>query len=951
MFAFQKQAETKSTLTPTTPVTKTETAFLSCIVCKKQTRPNSIFCSDDCIRRHAQSTVPSQPQIEQSDPEKATKKPPSTPASAGEVAKSISGTTPKTSTATVTAASAPKITFLKNKNRVVVMEKKTGRYLTGSSAPTVENLKQWLSEHPTFEIVPPNSAQAVVIKAKQQQLKQLSKDLQNEKKLFSVTDQKIQTTLKIDPTKKIILVNPHRQMLNDPKQQSAKATPPKLIKLSQQQQQQLIQIKPTSPIKSPTSGSPKTPVVLTPKTPVSATPKTPTSATPKTPISATPKAPTSVPAKTPISAQSKVQPAPLKTGTPVQKQTASSTAAAGATPLSSQQKAPSKRKQTLEQISSTPVAKNEPEPIRENVQRTLKAQLVQRSSETTDKSIPKLSDEEISKFAQETENEIFMLFNRDTGAKYRAKYRSLMFNIKDRKNQTLFHKICSKQIDAKQLVRMSAEEMASQELAMWRENETKHQLEMIKKSELDLLACAKSYVLKTHKGEEVIESKSTDRVTLDPSVSVEDVVSVLNNSTVSSTSENLLTTPTDVKDKRIDARFDRYLSVDSSSNTTKQNTSTSSTSAVKKKEARRSRSRSRDRHDSKKSSSSKHKRRRSRDRRSRSRERDKSRQDRSDRRDRSKEKDRPSGESSKKKDDKRDRERTKSSSSSSNKDPTVPSKKPHSEPTEAKEPPKPLKKEDNYNLIDKILEAQSTIDRILHPEDQKETEVKIVASNIEPDSVKKMPSSESDQEPSSTVTIPTPPETIMDKDESSTSSSGGEDNTIWTGSIIMVDLATFRIKIQPVSGDCVNIEKEFPDELDIVGRINPDTVWDYIGKIKKSVNKEILILRFTEESAEEREAYFTLYKYLYTRKRLGVIKTGSSCIKDFYVAPLAKHKSLPSILMPISGHGFENDRPDMLIGIIVKITSVPKRPVIPVKVNYFYLHFFLQFLYIFPSFA
>lgn len=52
-------------------------------------------------------------------------------------------------------------------------------------------------------------------------------------------------------------------------------------------------------------------------------------------------------------------------------------------------------------------------------------------------------------------------------------------------------------------VRLTPEEMASQELSEWRDQESKHQLELIKKSELDLLAANKTYVLKTHKGEEV----------------------------------------------------------------------------------------------------------------------------------------------------------------------------------------------------------------------------------------------------------------------------------------------------------------------------------------------------------------------------------------------------------------------------------------------------------------
>jgi hypothetical protein len=55
--------------------------------------------------------------------------------------------------------------------------------------------------------------------------------------------------------------------------------------------------------------------------------------------------------------------------------------------------------------------------------------------------------------------------------------------------------------------------MASQELALWREREAKHQLDMIKKSELELLKCNRQYVLKTHKGEQILEdNRPTDHI-------------------------------------------------------------------------------------------------------------------------------------------------------------------------------------------------------------------------------------------------------------------------------------------------------------------------------------------------------------------------------------------------------------------------------------------------------
>lgn len=90
----------------------------------------------------------------------------------------------------------------------------------------------------------------------------------------------------------------------------------------------------------------------------------------------------------------------------------------------------------------------------------------------------------------------------------------MIFNIKDAKNQTLWRRICEKAVNPYQLVRLSPDDLASQELALWREREAKHQLDMIKKSELELLNCNRLYVFKTHKGEQVFEDdRPKDQVT------------------------------------------------------------------------------------------------------------------------------------------------------------------------------------------------------------------------------------------------------------------------------------------------------------------------------------------------------------------------------------------------------------------------------------------------------
>ncbi|KAL3183225.1 hypothetical protein MRX96_034277 [Rhipicephalus microplus] len=105
-----------------------------------------------------------------------------------------------------------------------------------------------------------------------------------------------------------------------------------------------------------------------------------------------------------------------------------------------------------------------------------------------------------------TGRELFKVF-RDTGTRYKSKYRSLVFNIKDSRNQGLFRKILRGKIAPDRLVRMTPEELASKELARWREQENKHAIEMIKKEQMEAAQNVSSHALlkKTHKGEVEID--------------------------------------------------------------------------------------------------------------------------------------------------------------------------------------------------------------------------------------------------------------------------------------------------------------------------------------------------------------------------------------------------------------------------------------------------------------
>jgi hypothetical protein len=118
-----------------------------------------------------------------------------------------------------------------------------------------------------------------------------------------------------------------------------------------------------------------------------------------------------------------------------------------------------------------------------------------------------IEDDKLQDLANEIEEALFRYYNKDVGPKYKAKYRSLCFNIKDEKNTGLFRKIVSGKISPRSLVALSPEEMASKELQQWRQAELKHDIEKIKSHELDMIQHGSKIIVKSHKGEEVIEAK------------------------------------------------------------------------------------------------------------------------------------------------------------------------------------------------------------------------------------------------------------------------------------------------------------------------------------------------------------------------------------------------------------------------------------------------------------
>ncbi|XP_034663988.1 uncharacterized protein LOC117898576 isoform X3 [Drosophila subobscura] len=697
----------------------------SCVVCRRLTAGSqSVYCSDECIRKYAQNAVQAQ----------TSAKSPDSPVSPMSLdMQSAQMNSPNSAEAAKRhkkkdlfedvlrqADAVSKI------ERINVIERKSGRVITGHLAPIAQHFRKWLQDNPTFEVLPSGSFQS----------------LDTEKRQF----------------KRI----------------------------------------------SDTPATPETSPAVT---------KLPTSAT-------------------------KVQ-QQLRVATP---------------PIHALPKRDNNK--PLAHVVA-PRSPSKPEPIRLNVRRTLKEQLLARIKEAQDAEPGSSSSTttqwltaiEAEQFVKSVESEMYHSFGCDVGAKYKSKYRSLMFNIKDRKNKTLFEKICAKQVEPKQLVAMTPEELASQELAKWREEETRHQLEIIKKSELDMLSCTQNYVLKTHKGEEEIAPK------LDVTLPEESFLE-------SDTKHNSQMSDHDSSSKDV--------SVEHASSREKSGSSKEKRHKSHKRHHQHKRSRSR--------SSSQT---RSLEKRHRRHHNDVE----------------TGGERTHRHHDKQ---------RSKDRDERIPTPTKRREENDRAALPREKKPEETrggtrhaYNLIDKTLESTKTMDN--SPKQQHP--------------VKAIPSTTVAAKAATPAASPVSP-----VDSYTRYLQGLPKRTLWSGSLSMIDVANFQVVAHPLLSNSHQLPKLMPVKLDVIGRIARLNVWEYIKKINKIPTKEVVLVNLFPSGPSEIKKFDHFFEYLDSRQRLGVIQAEADQIRDFYIFPLGSKDKLPSVLEHITElvpFYEDTERPNTLMGIMV----------------------------------
>ncbi len=583
-------------------------------------------------------------------------------------------------------------------------------------------------------------------------------------------------------------------------------------------------------------------------------------------------------------------------------------------------------------VTTPPSTSVDPKPIRKNCEKGLTEALKIKAGQNPEF---ELTEDQIKELAKLIEEEMFELYNHDVSTKYKVKYRSLVFNIKDQKNVGLFKKIATKNLTPKALVNMTAEEMASKELKEWRQHELKHDIEKIKSHELELLQVGSKHILKSHKGEQVIDDGTTKSNVETITKLPEDIqAEKKKKSSSSDSSGSKISSKTWEHDNH---KFDKDCQVCAGKMTEDE--------FLEAKIEREKRRKERRHHSSSKSSSSHHRSHHSsssrhhkddKDRRSSSRssnnsskhghkdssgkdhDKDKERRHRHHSKDKDRDRDRHrrrSGGSHKTDKDRHHHSSSSKSSSSHSKDKSRSKSQSPKEATTSDEPK--VKPEDVEKKVNEILASAGAIDIAKAREEQMKAEqadnsVEEINEPVDIDvrdfkSISSTTIAEA-SEVTSTVTIKTP------EDVTTADSSGNP--VVWKGDINMPDVARFCVNARQVSGTTDYLTVDLKETLKIVGRIPPKTVWDYVKQIAET--KEILLISLHPNSKDEKAGYDNFFTYLKKRDRFGVVGDLGKLVKDCYIMALSSEEPIPSSLLPLDGPGLDENKTDLLLAIIVR---------------------------------
>ncbi|KAL8179635.1 UNVERIFIED_CONTAM: hypothetical protein K2H54_070098 [Gekko kuhli] len=520
--------------------------------------------------------------------------------------------------------------------------------------------------------------------------------------------------------------------------------------------------------------------------------------------------------------------------------------------------------------------------IRQNIRRSLKEILWKRVNDSDDLV---MTESEVGKIALNIEKEMFNLFQA-TDTRYKSKYRSIMFNLKDPKNQGLFHRVLREDIALSKLVRMKPEDLASKELSMWKEKPAKSIMTSRRKSNENKKSAVKQEPIPDVNMEDSPpvsdsdEQQESDRAAPEKStVPVLDVFSSMLKDTTSQHRAHLFDLNCKICTGQISASDDEPMAKKSkiSSSSVKKvepkpETKTTSESLMQVEDMDIDKEESDDAPEPITGSATEAM-------------------------------PQPSFERAYVPLTQAQNSLESSLASESSLYPTSYAGGVITTVTVSGKDPRTAMS----TSLASVSAGTSALHPIPAPEKVSlgENKVEVSRSVLQtPKSILTKPSSSSD--PRYSAVSPSLSAGISETrspQEGDTSQFLSCINTIWKGFINMQSVAKFVTKAYPVSGAFDYLSEDLPDTIHIGGRISPKTVWDYIGKLKSSVSKELCLIRFHPATEEEEVAYISLYSYFSSRGRFGVVANNNRHVKDLYLIPLSAKDPIPSKLLPFEGPG------------------------------------------------
>ncbi|XP_054433521.1 death-inducer obliterator 1 [Pteronotus mesoamericanus] len=523
--------------------------------------------------------------------------------------------------------------------------------------------------------------------------------------------------------------------------------------------------------------------------------------------------------------------------------------------------------------------------IRQNIRRSLKEILWKRASDSDDLM---MTESEVGKVALHIEKEMFNLFH-VTDNRYKSKYRSIMFNLKDPKNQGLFHRVLREEISLAKLVRMKPEELVSKELSTWKERPTKPMAEPRAKlhQESKKVAARQEAIPDLEDSPPVSDSDEQESVRTAPEKSAAPALDVFSSMLKDTTGQHRAhlfdlncrictgqlpsedePAPKKQKTSAPAKREESKLKCDSSLSEPALGPADDTVLEALPGNASE-----------------------------------------------------PDPESAPQAPSERGLPGT---PGDSRREPSAP---------EGPSCPAPS----GGTVVTTVTvsgrdprTAQSTASTIAPPAAAPPDSTPLAAPQqdgpkpaappvLVPKSILAKPSSS--PEPRYLLSIPPSPSISTAEPRSPPDGDAplflSRLSTIWKGFINMQSVAKFVTKAYPVSGCFDYLSEDLPDTIHIGGRIAPRTVWDYVGKLKSSVSKELCLIRFHPATEEEEVAYISLYSYFSSRGRFGVVANNSRHIKDLYLIPLSAEDPVPPKLLPFEGPGLESPRPNIILGLVI----------------------------------